>query len=165
MLDRNRHGGGVLLHITEALSYSVTFIGLDNMELPQHNGSSNCFCLWTLYSPPSTIHLVLKQLFRNINPLSTQILYSFVTLMYRFSIAAQRHINLCRIFCQVSIWHRFCDNQLQWHNVEPLVLFIWSWCRIPACYDLVFTNCPPQMTTMCVGLTITKESVIHTAHV
>ena len=29
-LDRNRHGGGVFLYIRNALSYSVTFIGLDN---------------------------------------------------------------------------------------------------------------------------------------
>ena len=90
---------------------------------------------------------------------------SFVILIYRFSIAAQHHINLCRIFCRISIRHRFCDNQLQWHNVEPLVLFNWSWCPIPACYDLLFTNCPPQMTTMCVGLTIMWEIVIHTANV
>ena len=136
-----------------ALSYSVTFIGLDNMELPLHNGSSNCFHLWTLYSPPSTTHLVLKQLFRNINPLSTRILYSFVILMYRFSIAAQRHRNICRILIFVKF------------QSDIGFLFIWSWCWIPACYDLLFTNCPPQMTTMCVGLTITWESVIHTAHV
>ena len=54
---------GVFLHIRDDLSYSATFIGLDNMELPLHSGSSNCFCLWTLYNPPSTTHLVLKQLF------------------------------------------------------------------------------------------------------
>ena len=43
-----------------------------------------------------------KQLFRNIKPLSTQILYSFVILMYRFSIAAQRHRNVCRILTFVK---------------------------------------------------------------
>jgi len=42
-LDRNRHCGGLFLHIRDDLSYSVTFIGLENMELPLHNGSSNCF--------------------------------------------------------------------------------------------------------------------------
>ena len=40
-LDRNRHGGGVFLHIRDALPYSVTLIGLGNMELPLHNGGSN----------------------------------------------------------------------------------------------------------------------------
>ena len=65
-LDRNRHGGGVLLYIRDDLSYNVIFMGPENLELlgiTLYNGNNNRLCLCTLYSPPATTHLVLQQLF------------------------------------------------------------------------------------------------------
>lgn len=60
-LDRNRHGGGVLLYIRDDLSYNVIFMGPENLELlgiTLYNGNNNRLCLCTLYSPPATTHLV-----------------------------------------------------------------------------------------------------------
>ena len=65
-LDRNRHGGGVLLYIRDDLSYNVIFMGPENLELlgiTLYNGNNNRLRLCTLYSPPATTHLVLQQLF------------------------------------------------------------------------------------------------------
>ena len=63
-----------MLYIRGDLSYNVTFMGPDNLELlgiTLHNGNSNRFCLCTLYSPHATTHLVLQQLIiflQKVNP-------------------------------------------------------------------------------------------------
>ena len=72
-LVRSRHVG-VLLYISDDLSYNVTFTGSENLGMlgiTLHNGNNNWFCLFI--SPPVTTHLVLQQLFillfsKNLSP-------------------------------------------------------------------------------------------------
>ena len=60
-LDRNRHGGGVLLYIRDDLSYNVIFMGPENLELlgiTLYNGNNNRLCLCTLIAhlPPLILY-------------------------------------------------------------------------------------------------------------
>ena len=80
-LDRNRHGGDILLYIRDDLSYNVIFMGPDNLELlgiTLYNGNNNRLWLCTLYSPPATTHLVLQQLFIFLQNLSPSLYSNFV---------------------------------------------------------------------------------------
>lgn len=80
-LDRNRHGGGVLLHIRDDVPYNVTFVGPDNLELlglTLYNENNSRFCLCVLYSPPATTHLVLQQLFIFLQKLNPSLFSNFV---------------------------------------------------------------------------------------
>lgn len=67
-LDRNRHGGGILLYIRSGLSFSVVRSGPDNLEfllVTIHNVShthANNFCLGVLYNPPDNARHVLSTL-------------------------------------------------------------------------------------------------------
>ena len=83
-LDRNRHGGSVLLYIRDDLSYNVIFMGPENLELlgiTLYNGNNNRLCLCTLYSPPATTHRSYLFFYRILTPLYILILYLLVTLM------------------------------------------------------------------------------------
>lgn len=80
-LDRNRHGGGVLLYIRDDVPYNVTFVGPDNLELlglTLYNENNSRFCLCVLYSPPATTHLVLQQLFIFLQKLNPSLFSNFV---------------------------------------------------------------------------------------
>ena len=71
-------GGGGLLHIRDL---SLNAMLMDNMDLPLHNCSRNHFCLYALYSLPSTSPPVLQQitaidLCRKLTFVSNPILYA-----------------------------------------------------------------------------------------
>ena len=102
-LDRNRHGGGVLLYIREDLSYNIAFTGPENLELlgvTLHHDNSNRFCLCVLYSPPATTQCVLQQLYfflQKVNP----------TLFSNFVIIGDFNVNA--LDTSTSLYHSLLD--------------------------------------------------------
>ena len=85
-LDRNRHGGGVLLYIRGDLSYNVIFMGPDNLELLGVTlYIMERFCLFvhcTVHLPQLTLFCSNSLFFcRKLILLCTLILYLLVILM------------------------------------------------------------------------------------
>ena len=80
-LDRNRHGGGILLYIRDSLSFSMVLSGPKNLEFlcitihsVSHLHASN-FCLGVLYNLPDNVCYVLSTLRpRQINSLFNETL-------------------------------------------------------------------------------------------
>ena len=61
-VDRNRHGGGILIFVKSTLVLKVVFNGNCNLELLIVSVSNSCnrqCCIGVLYRPPDSNHLVL----------------------------------------------------------------------------------------------------------
>ena len=64
-VDRNRHGGGLLLYISDKITYNIVTLGPCNLELLAvclDNKSCKC-CLCLFYRPPCTAPSIFATLF------------------------------------------------------------------------------------------------------
>ena len=67
-LDRNRHGGGILLYIRNDLSLSFVTVlsgpaGLEIIFVSIFVSGKKCFCLGVFYRPPFSPNCILDNLF------------------------------------------------------------------------------------------------------
>jgi len=73
-LDRNRHGGGILIYVNTSLVFNVWFEGPLGLELLVISVNSPCsshkFCIAVFYRPPSSNFQVFDHLLSFLESLS-----------------------------------------------------------------------------------------------
>ena len=87
-LDRNRHGGGILIYIRDSLSFSLVLSGPNNLEflcvtihsVSQSQLHANSFCLGVLYNPPDNVCYVLSTLTSVLQTLPPSMFSNFLLL-------------------------------------------------------------------------------------
>lgn len=87
--DRNRHGGGVLIYISKALTYKVLYSGDHELELlviSVSNIFDRCICLGVLYRPPNAGHFVLDSVSNVLCNMHISNLFSNFVLLGDFNI-------------------------------------------------------------------------------
>ena len=83
-LDRNRHGGGVLMYIHSSLSFKAVLEGPDNLELlvisVTNSMSTSKYCVGLFYRPPSSGSQSLDYLYESLESLHPSYFSNFVLL-------------------------------------------------------------------------------------
>ena len=85
-LDRNRHGGGILLYIRDILSFSLILSGPNSLEFlcvkihSYSHSHANNFSLGVLYNPPDNVSYVLSILTSVLQTLPPSIFSNFLLL-------------------------------------------------------------------------------------
>ena len=79
-LDRNRHGGGVLVYLIMSLSFNIVFSGSNDLELLvlSVSVSSSVITLCTFYRPPSTPSIIFDTLLNTICMHMLMLVYSLI---------------------------------------------------------------------------------------
>ena len=80
-LDRNRHGGGIILYLKENLSYRVIISGPDMLEfifVSIDSTANRSICLGTFYRPPSSSVCIFDSLFNILGSLNPSLFSNLV---------------------------------------------------------------------------------------
>ena len=139
-MDRNRHGGGVLVYLIMSLSFNIVFSGSNDLELLvlSVSVSSSVITLCTFYRPPSTPSIIFDTL------LNTICMHVNVSLLSNLVLLGDFNVNILDpdhplFSCLLSMSSSLCLTQVV---SEPTRVLSNSHSLI----DLVFLSDPSHLT-------------------
>ena len=120
-LDRNRHGGGILLYVKDNLSFKVVLHGPSGLELFFMSillPNSRSICLGTFYRPPSSSVAIFDSLFDVLCSLNSNCFSNFI-LLGDFNVGMSSHFSNCNYMDLTNLFHSFSLTQVVDEPTRP----------------------------------------------
>ena len=142
-LDRNRHGGGILLYVKDNLSFKVVLHGPSGLELIfisilLPNGRS--IFLGTFYRPPSSSVAIFDSLFNVLCSLNSNSFSNFI-LLGDFNVDMSSHFSNCNYMHLTNLLHSFSLTQV----VDEPILVLHGHNGASSLIDLVLMSTPQAL--------------------
>ena len=120
-LDRNCHGGGILLYFKDNLSFKVVLHGPSGLELIFISillPNSRSICLGTFYRPPSSSVAIFDSLFDVLCSLNSNSFSNFI-LFGDFNVDMSSHFFNCNYMHLTNLLHSFSLTQVVDEPTRP----------------------------------------------